>query len=94
MEQSSSRKHSCQSQHVHHLITLPTLEIFLIDNLLLARTIIRHGCAPAKIPVLGHIVHTLLVSFYALNVTQLTDLRKQWFYLPIHNSVLKKTIIS
>ena len=88
MEQSPSRKHSRQSQHVHHLITLPTHTKILMDNSLLARTNIRHGCAPAKLPVLGHIVHALLDSFYALNVTQLSDLRKQWFYLLIHNSVL------
>ena len=31
--------------------------------------------------MLGHIVHALLESFYALNVMQLTDLRKQWLYL-------------
>ena len=59
MGQSPSRKCSRQSQHVHHLITLPTH--FLMDNSFLARTNIRHGCAPAKLPIVEKLQFSLFL---------------------------------
>ena len=70
--QSPSRKCPHYSAAKHHLITLPTQKMFLKRKLVTCKKqIIRHGHAPARLPMLEYTLHAVQESFYVLNVMQL-----------------------